>query len=61
MRLLNMMYAKESGQVVECAVVFVKVYYTKDGHPISTEVGDKINCKPYIVTYFFCILCVNYL
>ena len=30
-----MMYAKESGQVVECAVVFVKVYYTKDGHPVS--------------------------
>ena len=54
-----MMYAKESGQAVECVVVFVKVYYTKDGHPISTEVGDKINCKPYIVTYFFCILCVN--
>ena len=42
MKLLNMMQAKESGQAVERAVVFAKVYCTKDGHPISDEVKDKI-------------------
>ncbi|KAK7814808.1 hypothetical protein CFP56_002479, partial [Quercus suber] len=34
--------AKESGQAVERAVVFAKVYCTKDRHPISTEVREKI-------------------
>nr|POE59430.1 e3 ubiquitin-protein ligase sinat5 [Quercus suber] len=35
--------AKESGQAVERAVVFAKVYCTKDRHPISTEVREKID------------------
>ena len=42
MRLLNMMQAKKSGQDVERTVVFAKVYCTKDGRPVSTEVRDKI-------------------
>ena len=42
MRLLNMMQAKESGQAVERAVIFAKVYYTKDRHRVSDEVKDKI-------------------
>ena len=42
MRLLNMMQAKDSGQAVERAAIFVKVYCTKDGHPVSAEVKDKI-------------------
>ena len=42
MRLLNMMQAKESEQAVEYAVVFAKVYCTKDGRHVSTEVRDKI-------------------
>ena len=42
MKLLNMMQAKESGQAVERAVVFAKVYCKKDGTPISDDVRDKI-------------------
>ena len=42
MKLLNMMQAKESEQAVERAVVFAKVYCTKDGHLISDEAKDKI-------------------
>ncbi|KAK9990471.1 hypothetical protein SO802_025456 [Lithocarpus litseifolius] len=34
--------AKESEQAVERVVVFAKVYSTKDGHPVTHEVGDKI-------------------
>ena len=37
-----MMQAKESGQAVERADVFVKVYRTKDRNPVSDEVRDKI-------------------
>ena len=37
-----MMQAKESGQAVERVVVFAKIYCTKDGRPVRTEVGDKI-------------------
>ncbi|KAK9981929.1 hypothetical protein SO802_035191 [Lithocarpus litseifolius] len=35
--------AKESGQAVERAAVFVKVYSTKDGSPISNTVKEKID------------------
>ena len=55
MRLLNMMQAKESGQAVERAVVFANVYYTKDGRPVSTEMGEKIVSpisKP--ISFVFC-------
>ena len=37
-----MMKAKESGQAVERAAIFAKVYMTKEGHPVSDEVRDKI-------------------
>ncbi|KAK7831936.1 hypothetical protein CFP56_026965 [Quercus suber] len=37
--------AKECAHAVERAVVFAKVYSTKDGQPISTEVGDKITLR----------------
>ena len=37
-----MMQAKESGQAVERATVFAKVYCKKDGTPISDGVRDKI-------------------
>ena len=37
-----MMQAKESGQAVERAAVFAKVYSKKDGTPISDAVRDKI-------------------
>ncbi|KAK9993818.1 hypothetical protein SO802_023521 [Lithocarpus litseifolius] len=36
---------KESGQAVERASLFAKVYCTKDGHPVSTEVKDKITLR----------------
>ncbi|XP_050287360.1 uncharacterized protein LOC126726206 [Quercus robur] len=35
--------AKENGQAVERANVFIKAYCTKDGTPISNEVRDKID------------------
>ncbi|KAL0009601.1 hypothetical protein SO802_011103 [Lithocarpus litseifolius] len=35
--------AKESGQAVERAALFAKVYCTKDGSPVSTTVKDKID------------------
>ncbi|XP_050266119.1 uncharacterized protein LOC126709818 [Quercus robur] len=35
--------AKENGQAVERADVFIKAYCTKDGTPISNEVRDKID------------------
>ena len=44
---------------MECAVVFAKVYCTKDGHPISDEVKDKIVSPISLVDYMFCILCVK--
>ncbi|KAK9981939.1 hypothetical protein SO802_035201 [Lithocarpus litseifolius] len=34
--------AKESGQAVERAALFAKVYCTKDGTPVSTTVKNKI-------------------
>ncbi|KAL0004202.1 hypothetical protein SO802_011763 [Lithocarpus litseifolius] len=35
--------AKESGQAVERATVFLKVYCTKDGSPVSNTVKEKID------------------
>ncbi|XP_075650658.1 uncharacterized protein LOC142621223 [Castanea sativa] len=34
--------AKETGQAVERAVLFAKVYSTKEGHPVTPDVGEKI-------------------
>ncbi|KAK7837025.1 pentatricopeptide repeat-containing protein [Quercus suber] len=49
--------AKDSGQAVERAVLFQKVYSKKDGTPVSTDVGAKI--VSLIVLYFFHILGMN--
>ena len=56
MRLLNMMQAKESGQAVERVAIFAKVYMTKDGHPISDEVRDKIVSPMSLlnISFVFC-------
>ena len=56
MRLLNMMQAKESGQPVERVPIFAKVYMTKDGHPISDEVRDKI-VSPMSLLNISCVFC----
>ena len=44
---------------MERAIVFVKVYYKKDGTPISDGVRDKIVSPISLVDYMFCILCVK--
>ena len=58
MKLLNMMQAKESGQAVEHAVVFAKVYCKKDGTPISDGVRDKIEAlyRWWTICFVFCAL-----
>ncbi|KAK9988250.1 hypothetical protein SO802_028489 [Lithocarpus litseifolius] len=42
--------AKESGQAVERATLFAKVYSTKDGTPVSTAVKEKIDKMTEILT-----------